>query len=137
MSRLFKWVHEPWAINAAQIAQFFLAMFFGFMAVIGTATPQFLYTTIGPVLIAIVGVLWFIGGAVGTYAVARGHWGLERIALWIVGIAFAMLLPAATYYAFTGKSPAIWIVLGLVVWALLDIFKRYRRIDWAYLDPAK
>jgi hypothetical protein len=135
--RVFAWVREPWAINAAQIAQFTLAMFFGFMAVLGTATPTFISSTIGPKLIAAVGILWIIGGAVGTYSVARGNWGWERVALWITGIAFVMLLPAATYYSFRGKNPAIWIVLGLVVWALLDIFKRYRRIDWAYLDPTK
>lgn len=137
MNKLFSWVHEPWAINAAQIAQYALAMFFGLMAVLGTATPQFIYSTIGPTMIAGVGALWVIGGAVGTYAVVRGRWGQERVALWIVGIAFLLLLPAATYYAFSGKNAAIWLVLGLVVWAELDIFKRYRRIDWAYLDPAK
>lgn len=137
MSRLFSWVHEPWAINAAQIFQFALSMFFGFMAAMGAATPQFIANTIGRGLITTVGVLWIIGGALGTYAVARGLWGVERIALWITGLAFVMLLPAATYYSFTGKSPAIWIVLGLIMWAILDIFKRYRRIDWAYLDPAK
>lgn len=137
MRRLFTWVHEPWAINAAQITQYTLAMFFGFMAALGAATPQFLSTTIGRGMITAVGILWIIGGAIGAYSVARGRWGTERVALWIVGLAFTLLLPAATYYSFTGRSPAIWIVLGLVVWALLDIFKRYRRIDWAYLDPTK
>jgi hypothetical protein len=137
MSRLFSWVHEPWAINAAQIFQFALSILFGFMAAMGAATPQFIANTITRPLIIAVGVLWIIGGALGAYAVARGKWGWERVALWITGLAFFMLLPAAVYYSFTGKSPAIWIVLGLIVWALLDIFKRYRRIDWAYLDPAK
>ena len=137
MSKLFAWVHEPWAINAAQIFQYCAGMFAGFMAVLGTATPQFLAGSLQPWLIATVGCLFILGGAVGTFAVAKGNWGLERISLWIVGVAFFALLPAASYISFTGRSPAVWIVLILVLWALCDVFKRYRRIDWAYLDPAK
>lgn len=130
-------IKEPWVINAAQIVQYCIAMFAGTMAVLGTATPVFLSSTLGPVLIASVGVLFIIGGVVGTFSVLKGNWGLERLALWVTGIAFVALLPAATYHAFSGRNPAIWFVLILVVWAICDVFKRYRRIDWAYLDPAK
>lgn len=137
MRKLFLWVHEPWAINAAQIVQYCAAVFAGIMAVIGTSIPQFLSNTLGPLLITTVGSLFIIGGVVGTFAVIRGNWGLERLALWVTGFAFGGLLPAALYYSFTGKNPAIWIVLILVIWAICDVFKRYRRIDWAYLDPAK
>jgi hypothetical protein len=132
-----QWIREPWAINAAQIIQYTVAVFAGFMAAFGVANPQFMTSTIGPKMILAVGTVLVIGGALGAVSVAKGYWWLERIALLVVGVGWVMLLPAAIFYSINGKSSAIWLVLVLVVWALCDVFKRYRRIDWAYLDPAK
>ncbi|AYQ98988.1 hypothetical protein PBI_ANJALI_18 [Arthrobacter phage Anjali] len=128
---------EPWMINAAQILQYLVAVLAGFMAALGVANPQFLAQTVSAPMIVGVGVTLIIGGAIGALSVSRGMWWLERIALWIVGVGLGALLIPATYYAFNGRSPAIWLVLFLVVYSLCDVFKRYRRIDWAYLDPAK
>jgi hypothetical protein len=137
MSVIKTWLREPRAINAAQIVQYTIAVFAGAMAVMGVASPLFLTRTVNGPVIASVGCILVVGGALGVFAVAKGLWWVERIALWIVGIGLLMLLVPAVYFAVNGHSPAIWIVLYLVVWALCDVFKRYRRIDWAYLDPAK
>jgi hypothetical protein len=55
-----------------------------------------------------------------------------------VGLGWVLLLPAALFFALAGRgSSGIWLVVALVITALSDVFKRYRRIDWAYLDPAR
>jgi hypothetical protein len=136
-ARIKQWFREPSAINAAQIVQYTIAVFAGFMAAFGVANPQFMSSTLGPKMILAVGSVLVIGGAVGAFSVITGLWWLERIALWIVALGWVMLLPAAIWYSVNGTSSAIWLVLVLVVWALCDVFKRYRRIDWAYLDPAR
>jgi len=135
--RIFAWIHEPWAINAAQCLQYAVGVFAGVMAVTRTASPQFMTSSLGPTLITVVGAVLVLGCSVGLYAVIRGYWWLERIGLIITGAGFFALLPAAIYYSASGRNTAIWLVLVLVVWALCDVFKRYRRIDWAYLDPSK
>jgi len=137
MRRIFHWIKQPWVINAAQILQYIVGVLAGLMAVTGTASPQFMTSTIGPTIISIVGSVLMVGCGTGAYAVVRGYWWLERIALWITGIGFTALLPAAIFYSLRGRTSAIWLVLILVIWAICDCFKRYRRIDWAYLDPAK
>jgi dipeptide/tripeptide permease len=55
----------------------------------------------------------------------------------VVALGWVMVLPAALAFAVTGRSSAVWLVVALVITALSDIFKRFRRIDWAYLDPTK
>jgi hypothetical protein len=132
-----RWLREPSAINAAQILQYTVAVFAGTMAAFGVASPVFMTNTIGPKLILAVGIVLAVGGLTGATAVITGMWWLERIALFIVGTGWIMLLPAAVFFAATGSNSAIWLVMVLVVWALCDVFKRYRRIDWAYLDPSK
>jgi hypothetical protein len=131
------WIREPSAINAAQILQYSVGAFAGVMAVTRTASPQFLTSSLGPVLITTVGCILVTGCTLGVFSVLRGYWWLERIALIVVSVGFMALLPAAIYYSLNGTNSAIWLVLVLVVWALCDVFKRYRRIDWAYLDPSK
>jgi hypothetical protein len=131
-----RWLREPSAINAAQILQYTVAVFAGTMAAFGVSSPVFMTNTIGPKLILAVGIVLAVGGLTGATAVITGMWWLERIALFIVGTGWIMLLPAAVFFAATGSNSAIWLVMVLVVWALCDVFKRYRRIDWAYLDPS-
>jgi hypothetical protein len=84
-----------------------------------------------------VGAFLVVGGALGAAAVLSGHWWLERVALMVVGLGWVMVLPAALAFAWSGRSSAVWLVVALVITALSDIFKRFRRIDWAYLDPTK
>lgn len=131
------WIKQPWVITAAQILQYTVGAIGGIIAVSGTANPQFIQTTIGPLLVSVVGSMLTIGCSLGAISAIKGWWHWERIALIIVGVGFFALLPAAIYYALTRHNPSIWIVLVLVVWAVCDCIKRYRRIDWAYLDPSK
>lgn len=138
MSAIKTWLREPSAINAAQIIAYAIAAVAGTLAAIGAVAPQFMTSTIGPVVITAVGITLAVGGAIGAIAVVRGMWWLERIALLITGTGWTMLLPPAIFYATTRpQTSAIWLVVALVVTCLCDVFKRYRRIDWAYLDPAK
>lgn len=137
MNWLIGWIRQPWVINAIQFAQYCVGIAAGMAAVTGTANPQFLQNTINSLLITIVGGMLIIGCLTGAISVAKGWWAWERIGLIITGLAFFALLPAASYYSFGGKNPATWIVLILAFWAVGDCIKRYRRIDWAYLDPAK
>jgi hypothetical protein len=128
--------HEPAIINAAQVFTNLAAAGAGFMAAIG-AGPVFMTGQIGPVLALAVGLTLVLGGMLGTVTVLLGMWWLERVALLIVGLGWAMILPAALTFAVSGRNPGIWLVVALVFAALGDVFKRYRRIDWAYLDPAR
>lgn len=137
MTRVRAWLHEPWVINAAQTVQYLAAILAGAMAYTGVANPAFLSTTVSGPVIAGVGLTFVVGGVVGAFSVIKGLWWLERIALWVVGLGLGALLIPAVYYSIVGHNPAIWIVLFLVIFAICDVFKRYRRIDWAYLDPAK
>jgi hypothetical protein len=128
---------EPFAINAAQVAGYSMAGGAGLLAAIGGA-PTFLTGTIGPLLSVGVGSTLVVGGVIGTIAVLAGHWWLERVALLITGLGWALLLPAAVFFALSPRSSGgIWLVVALVVVALCDVFKRYQRISWAYLDPAR
>jgi hypothetical protein len=133
---LLQLVHEPAAINAAQVVAYLTAGAAGLLAALG-GVPTLLTGTIGPVMSVAVGSVLVLGGVIGAAAVLSGHWWLERVALLIVGLGWVMLLPAALAFAVSGKSSAVWLIVALVVTALSDIFKRFRRIDWAYLDPTK
>jgi uncharacterized membrane protein YhfC len=135
MKSLQRWIHEPWAINTAQIVGYFMAGVAGGLAALG-AIPTILTANIGSVLSVAVGVTLLIGGIIGSAAVLSGHWWLERVALSICAVGWFALLPVSVYYALTGRS-TVWLIVALVIVALCDIFKRYRRIDWAYLNPAK
>lgn len=134
---LKRWLREPAAINAAQILAYVIAVIAGSAAAIGAIAPVFLSATIGPIIVTVVGTTIAVGGTIGALSVARGLWWLERVALIITGVGWTMLLPPALFYSFTSHNSSIWLVLALVATAILDVFKRYRRIDWAYLDPAK
>lgn len=129
---------EPRAINGAQVITNFMAAFAGFMAATG-ALPTIVTGQIGPLLSVIVGSILVIGGLTGATAVLVGNWWLERVALLIVGLGWVLLLPACVSFAFSGRATSytIWLIIALLFAALGDIFKRYLRIQWAYLDPRR
>lgn len=129
-------VHEPAAINVAQVLGNSAAAGAGLLAVLG-GLPSLLGGTIGPVMAVVVGSVLVVGGSAGAFAVLTGTWWLERVALLIVGLGWVMVMPAALTVAASGRGPAVWLVVALLCVALTDIFKRYRRIDWAYLDPTR
>lgn len=128
---------EPAVINAAQVLGNLLAAGCGAMAMAG-GFPTVVTGTIGPVLAVGVGAVLVIGGLLGAITVLIGMWWLERVALLVVGLGWFLLLPAALTFAASPRSTGqIWLVVALLVAALCDVFKRYRRIDWAYLDPTR
>lgn len=127
---------EPAVMNAAQVVTNVAAAGAGLLAAVG-GSPTLITGQIGPVLAVAVGTVLVVGGVLGTVTVLLGNWWLERVALLIVGLGWVLLLPASLTFALTAKSPGVWLVVALVFAALGDVFKRYRRIDWAYLDPAR
>lgn len=129
-------LQEPAAINAAQVLGNSAAAAAGLLAMLG-GVPNLLTGQIGPVMSAAVGGILFVGGGIGAFAVVRGLWWLERVTLLVVGLGWVLVLPASLSFAATGRSSAVWLVVALIFTALSDIFKRYRRIEWAYLDPAR
>ena len=135
--RTARWMlHPPRWINAAQVTAYTMAGVAGLLAAVG-GVPTLLTGTIGPLMAVVVGSVLVVGGVIGSLAVLGGQWWLERVALLTVGLGWVMVLPAALFYAATGRSSAVWLIVALVVTALSDIFKRYRHIDWAYLDPTR
>lgn len=135
--RLRHILHEPAAINAAQFLANVAAAVSGLLAVMG-GMPNLLTAQIGPVMAVLVGSILMLGGSLGALSVATGMWWLERISLLIVAVGWVSLLPAAVSFANSPRSTGtIWLIVALLVVALADIFKRYRRIDWAYLDPTR
>jgi len=130
-------LHEPAAINAAQFLANAAAAAAGLLAVLG-GMPALLTAQIGPLMAVAVGAILLVGGTLGAVAVATGAWWLERLSLLIIAVGWVAVLPAALSFATTPKSSgSIWLVVALLFVALADIFKRYRRIDWAYLDPTR
>jgi hypothetical protein len=134
--RLFLAVREPVAINTAQIIGNLAAGIAGLMAAIG-AFPTLITGQIGPVLSVGVGSVLVLGGGVGAGAVLTGTWWLERVGLLITGLGWVLLMPATLAFAFSGRGTGVWLVVALLVTALSDVFKRYQRISWAYLDPTR
>ena len=129
---------EPKMINAAQVVTNCVAAVAGALAATG-GLSTFVTGQIGPVLAVTVGTILVAGGLTGAIAVLFGNWWLERVALLITGLGWVLLMPATLSYAFSGKttSAAIWLIVALLFAALGDIFKRYLRIHWAYLDPRR
>jgi hypothetical protein len=123
-------------INGAQVATNVAAAAAGLLAALG-GSPTLITGQIGPVLSVAVGGVLLVGGTLGTVTVLIGNWWLERVALLVVGLGWVLLLPASLGFAMSGRSSGVWLVVALIFAALGDVFKRYRRIDWAYLDPAR
>lgn len=137
VQRAVKLISEPRGINVAQIILYGIAATAGAAAVLGAINPMFTSTTVGPWVIATSGGFLTAGGLIGVLAVSLGMWWLERIALIVTGVGWLILVPAAVYFAVNTHNSAIWLVIGLLGGVLCDVYKRYRRIDWAYLDPTR
>ena len=95
-----------------------------------------LEATVGVVVAVLVGTVLVLGATVGVVACLRGAWWAERVALMVCALGWVLCLPAAVTFAFAWDG-ARWLIVLLLLLALGDIFKRYRRIDWAYLDPSR
>lgn len=137
VQRAVKLISEPRGINIAQIVLYAVAAASGGAAVAGAISPAFTSTTVGPWVIILSGCFLTAGGVTGTIAVVKGMWWLECVALVSCGIGWLVLLPAALVFAVTTHNSAIWLVVALLTAVLCDAYKRYRRIDWAYLDPTR
>ena len=130
---------EPAFINLLQVVGYAIAVLCGLLAALG-GLPNIITHQLGAVLSIIVGALLALGGTIGAFSVYRGIWGLERIAIWITCIGYvALLVPTLAFAVIPGKAvtSTIWLIVALEVAAIIDSMKRYRRIDWAYLDPSK
>jgi hypothetical protein len=138
VSLLSRWVREPAFINALQILGYAIAATAGLLAAMG-GLPTIVTGQIGPTLAVIVGIILVIGGLTGAWSVITGMWWLERAALWITGVGYVTLLVPTLFFAFTRTTTTstIWLIVALEVAAIIDNAKRYRRIDWAYLNPAR
>lgn len=124
---------EPAVITGLQIVSHFLAAAAGGLVVVG-AFP-YLFRGISPLVAFAVGVVLVVGGMIGVGSCWRGVWWLERVALLLVGLGWLLLVPSVVAVSLHIMLKLfIFIMLGV---ALLDVGKRYRRIDWAYLDPTK
>lgn len=131
---IWRRLEEPAVLTLAQILTYAVAVAAGSLLV--GLVPPMLSGVIGAEITASVGGLLAAGGVVGALSCYWGVWWLERIALYLVGLGWVLLSPAvigSSLLSLHGK----WLVILLLVLAVFDTFKRYRRIDWAYLDPAK
>lgn len=131
-------LRDPAQINIAQIIGNLVAAGAGALAALG-GIPGLVTGTIGPVLAVGVGSVLVVGGIIGTVTVLFGLWWLERVSLLIMGLGWALLLPACLTVTMSGRpnTSGVWLVVALIVTALCDIFKRYKRIGWAYMDPTR
>jgi hypothetical protein len=137
VQKAVKLISEPRGINVAQVILYTIAAAAGAAAVIGSLSPAFTSSTVGPWVIILSGCFLTAGGITGTIAVIAGMWWLECAALVGCGIGWLVLVPAAVTYALTTNNSGIWLVVALLGAVLCDAYKRYRRIDWAYLDPTR
>lgn len=136
MTRVLSYFRDPRFINFVQFIIYALTAFCGVLAATGSL-PQIITAQIGPVLSLVVGLFLIISGSVGAFAVFGGHWWLERIGIRISWIGLGLLILVTLFFAFSRSSSSIWLIVALEVMAIGDAIKRYRRIDWAYLDPTK
>lgn len=134
LSRLELMFREPALLSAAQVVGNLAAAGAGLLAALG-GLPVLVTGTIGPVLAVGVGSVLVVGGVLGAFTVLFGMWWLERVALLVIGLGWVLLLPASLVA--TGRNSAVWLVVALILTAVGDVFKRYKRIHWAYLDPAR
>jgi hypothetical protein len=132
MRLVFK-LSEPAAITALQILSHLTAALAGLLVVFN-AFP-YLFRGVDPVLAFGVGLVLAVGGAIGAGACIRGVWWLERVALMLVGLGWVLLVPSVLAVPIFPMIKAF--ILLLLAVAFFDVCKRYRRIDWAYLDPTK
>ncbi|WNM72807.1 membrane protein [Arthrobacter phage RedFox] len=125
---------EPRWITLLQVLSYIVAAAAGSLVVAG-AFPYLFRGVLSPVITAGVGLILGVGALIGVGACWGGVWWLERVALLLVGLGWVLLVPSVV-------SVHMWwlvklFILLLLAGLLLDVCKRYRRIDWAYLDPTK
>lgn len=125
---------EPSMITGLQVLSHFVAASAGGLVILG-AFPYLFRGILSPVMAFTVGLVLAGGGLIGVVACWRGTWWLERVALMLVGLGWVMLAPSVFAIHLTALVKG-FLLLMLAV-AVLDVAKRYRRIDWAYLDPTK
>lgn len=124
---------EPAVITALQIGSHLATAAAGGLVMFG-AFP-YLFRGISPLVAFSVGLVLMVGGLLGVAACWRGVWWLERVALVLVGLGWLLLVPSVlAVHLHVMFKAFIFIMLAV---ALFDVGKRYRRIDWAYLDPTK
>ena len=138
MTFIRRFVREPAFINALQISSYMFAIACGLLAATG-GMPTIVTGQIGPVLSVTVGTVLIISGAAGASSVLAGIWWVERNALVLGIIGYCALLVPTLYFAFSGRAAnsTIWLIVLLELQAIIASAIRYRRIDWAYLNPAK
>ncbi|QOP64919.1 hypothetical protein SEA_BRYNNIE_21 [Arthrobacter phage Brynnie] len=125
---------EPSMITGLQVLSHFTAAAAGGLVILG-AFPYLFRGILPPFMAAGVGAVLAIGGLIGVVSCWRGTWWLERVALMLVGLGWILLIPSVVEVGVPGVIRLFMLLLlaGLV----FDVAKRYRRIDWAYLDPTK
>jgi len=141
MSRL-PWYHiitrrlaEPAMITALQVGSYIASGAAGALVVFG-ALPYIFIGAVSPWIAFVIGTVLFLGSTVGAVSCFKGVWWLERVALLLVGLGWVLLVPSVVSVDRLPDLVKTFIVLLIAV-AIFDIGKRYRRIDWAYLDPTK
>lgn len=137
-AQIVGWIREPRVINALQIIGYAIAAVLGFLAAVG-GIPAIVTGTVGPVVAVAVGAILALGGVIGAVAVCTGMWWLERIGLLIGGLGYVLLLFVTLWFTFNGRptTSTIWLIVLLEAQAIIAHAVRYRRIDWAYLDPTR
>jgi len=138
MKRISRLIREPWFINFLQIVGYVLAVACGLLAALG-GIPNIITFQLGTFLSVVVGSVLAAAGAAGAFSVIKGYWGLEQVALWAQGLGYlALLIPTFAYALAPGRTNStLWLIVALEVQAITATAIRYRRIDWAYLDPTK
>lgn len=125
---------EPAAITALQVLSHLAAASAGALVCVG-AFPFLFRGVLPPIMAFGVGVVLFVGGAIGVVSCWRGVWWLERVALLLVGLGWLLLVPSV-FAIHVSPLVKCFLLLMLAI-SIFDVGKRYRRIDWAYLDPTK
>lgn len=135
LGRILGRLNEPAVITGAQVIVYLLTATAGVLAAFG-GFPNLLDSYIGAIATAVIGGTLVLGGGLGAVACFMGAWWVERVALLVCALGWVLMLPAAVSFA-VDQAGSRWLIVMLLAIACGDIFKRYRRIDWAYLDPTR
>lgn len=137
---VLSWGRRWWAglegpawVTVGQMMTYVVAAAAGVVAIV--AGPQVLVGQVGWFLVLSLGVVLVTGGVTGFVSCLRGWWWLERVAVGLCALGWSMQLPSILTAEL--RPGTRWLFVLLIAAMLLDYFKRYRRIDWAYLDPDK
>lgn len=137
MKNIIGLFRDPAFINFIQCLMYCMVAVCGILSATG-GLPTIVTGQIGPVLSMVLGTILIIAGGIGACAVYTQHWWLERIAIRVFWLGLGLLTIITCIYAFLPtRNSTIWLIIALEIMAIGDSIKRYRRIDWAYLNPAK